>query len=556
MYQTFSKFAWLLMFIQLFTLQMAMADDVKNRSAVRVELEQLALSGILSNSDVNIASVNLLLEIYQKRDYLPAWNDPRQVGELLSAIKASAADGLNPSDYHLKQVQIIYSDLVAGRQVSPAERAVQDLILTDSLARLGYHQLFGKVNPYSFDPHWNFRRELNDIDPATALQSAIDSPSLTVFLNDFFQRDWFYQKLQTALAGYRQIAANGGWSAIPEGSTLKPGSSDRRLPVLARRLIISGDLEPREDLGKLTIYDESLQQGVRRFQERHALEADAVIGPATLRALNVPVEKRVEQLEINIERARWVLDDIEDDFVLVNIAGFRAYVLRDRKVVWSTKVQVGSAFHQSPVFRDEIKFVVINPTWTVPFSIATREILPKIKRDPNYFANRDFDLKDNNGKFIDPASVNWEKITARNFPFWMVQRPGPNNALGRIKIMFPNEHAVYLHDTPSKALFSKAERAFSHGCIRVENPFDFAEQLLGGDGWNQEKFQQVLGEGKTKNLLLSKPVPVLLLYWTAMVDPDGVVYFYNDVYERDARIAEALNQPFRLDMPTRKVAER
>jgi murein L,D-transpeptidase YcbB/YkuD len=552
MYQNFSKFTWLLMFIQVFALQMAMADDVKDRNAVRVELEQLVLSGVPSNSDVSIASVNLLLEIYEKRDYLPAWNDQRQIGELLTAIKATAADGLDPSDYHLKQVEFIYSELVVGRQVSsansPATRAVQDIILTDSLARLGYHQLFGKVNPYTFDPHWNFRRELNDIDPATALQSAIDAPSLTDFLNNFFQRGWFYRKLQAALADYRQIAANGGWPIVEDGPTLKPGNSDRRLPELARRLIISGDLAPRIAVDKLTIYDESLQEAVRRFQERHALETDAAIGPATLRALNVPVEKRVEQLEINIERARWVLDDIEDDFVMVNIAGFRAYVLRGRKIVWETKVQVGSAFHQSPVFRDEIKYVVINPTWTVPFSIATKEILPKIKRDPNYFATRDFDLKTHSGKFIDPSIVNWEKITARNFPYWLVQRPGPNNALGRVKIMFPNEHAVYLHDTPSKALFSKAARAFSHGCIRVENPFDFAQQLL-GDGWNQEKFQQVLDEGKTKSVSLSKPMQVLLLYWTVMVEPDGVVYFYDDVYERDARIAKALNQPFRLDMP-------
>jgi murein L,D-transpeptidase YcbB/YkuD len=549
MHQKFNKFAWLLMFIQAFALQVAMADDVTDRNALRTELEQLIHSGFLSNSDVSIASANLLLEIYEPRDYLPAWNDQRQIGELLAAIKATAADGLDPSDYHVKQVEFIYAELVAGRQVSPAQRAVQDLILTDSLARLGYHQLFGKVNPYTFDPHWNFRRELNDIDPATALQSAIDSPSLTDFLHNFFQRGWFYRNLQAALADYRQIAANGGWPVIAEGPTLKPGGSDRRLPALARRLIISGDLAPRGAIDKLTIYDESLQKAVRHFQERHALEADAAIGPATLRALNVPVEKRIEQLEINIERARWVLDDIEDDFVLVNIAGFRAFVLRDRKVVWETKVQVGSAFHQSPVFRDEIKYVVINPTWTVPFSIATKEILPKIKRDPNYFATRDFDLKTPSGKFIDPSSVNWATITARNFPYWLVQRPGPNNALGQVKIMFPNEHAVYLHDTPSKALFSKSARAFSHGCIRVENPFDFAEQLLGGDGWNQEKFRQALDEGKTKSVSLSKPMPVLLLYWTAMIDPDGVVYFYDDVYERDARIAEALNQPFRLDMP-------
>ena len=447
---------WLLMFVQVLVAQVVTADDEKNSEAVRIELEQLVHSGFLSNSGVSIASVDLLLRIYEPRNYLPTWSDQRQIGELVAAIKATAADGLDPSDYHLELVESIYTDRLAGRQASPEETAVRDLILTDSLARLGYHQLFGKVNPYTFDPHWNFRRELNDVDPAIAIQNAIDSPSLTEYLSNFFQRGWFYRKLQTALADYRQIAANGGWPVVPDGPTLKPGASDRRLPVVARRLIITGDLAPGDTVTRPAIYDESLQQAVSRFQERHGLDTDAVIGPATLRALNVPVKMRVEQLEVNIERARWVLDDIEDDFVLVNIAGFKAYVFRDRKVAWETKVQVGSAFHQSPVFRDEIKYVVLNPTWTVPYSIATKEILPKIKRDPNYFATRDFDLKTHSGKFIDPSSVNWTTITARNFPYWLVQRPGPNNALGRVKIMFPNEHAVYLHDTPSKALFSKA----------------------------------------------------------------------------------------------------
>ena len=549
MYQKFTKMVWLLIFVQFFAVQSVLADDAKNRDALRIELEQVVQSGFLRKGKVKIASINLLLQIYEQRNFLPTWNDQQQVGELVKAIKATAADGLGPSDYHLKQVESTYAALLAGEQVSPQERAVQDLVLTDSLVRLGYHQLFGKVNPYTLDPNWNFRRELNDIDPAVAIQKAIDSPSLTDYLSTFFQRGWFYRNMRTALADYRQIATNGGWPVIPDGPTLKPGNSDRRLPVLARRLRISGDLAPQDAVDVPKIYNERLQQAVRYFQDRHGLDTDAVIGPATLRALNVPVEKRVEQLEINIERARWVFDDIEDDFVLVNIAGFRAYVLRNREVVWQTKVQVGKTYHQSPVFRDEIKYVVLNPTWTVPYSIASKEILPKIKSDPNYFATRDFDLKDKNGRLANPAIVDWNTVTERNFPFWLVQRPGPNNALGRVKIMFPNEHAGYLHDTPSKALFGKSERAFSHGCIRVENPFDLAEQLLGGDGWNQTKFQEVLDSKETKTVLLSKPMPVLLLYWTAMVNPDGVVYFYNDVYARDPRIVEALNEPFRIDLP-------
>ena len=549
MYQKFTKFAWLLMFVPLFTLPAAMADDDKDSNALRIELEQLVQMDSLRNSDVNIASRNLLLEIYEQRNYLPAWNEQRQIGELVTAIKATAADGLDPSDYHLERVELIYADRLAGRQTSPEEKAVQDLILTDSLARLGYHQLFGKVNPYSLDPNWNFRRDFNGVDPATAIQSAIDSPTLTDSLRTFFPRGWLYQKLQAALADYRRIAASGGWPVIPDGPTLKLGASDTRLPVLVQRLIATGDLAPGDAVGKPTTYDESLQQGVRHFQARHGLDTDGAIGPATLRALNVPVSKRVEQLKINIERARWVLNDLEDDFVLVNIAGFRAYVLRNRKIAWETKVQVGSTFHQSPVFRADIEYLVVNPTWTVPYSIASKEILPKIKRDPNYFATRDFDLKDQKGKLVEPSSINWSTITERNFPVWLVQRPGPNNALGRVKIMFPNKHSVYLHDTPSKALFGKAERAFSHGCIRVENPFELAQQLLAGDGWNQAKFQQLLDAGETKTISLSKSMPVLLLYWTAMASPDGVVHFFNDVYSRDARIAEALDQPFRFDLP-------
>ncbi len=223
--------------------------------------------------------------------------------------------------------------------------------------------------------------------------------------------------------------------------------------------------------------------------------------------------------------------------------------MHDKEVVWRTKVQVGSQFHQSPVFRDEMKYLVLNPTWTVPYSIATRDLLPQIHKDPDFFSNRDFDLKDRNGKLIDPESVDWSQVSRRNFGYWLVQRPGPDNALGRVKFMFPNEHAVYLHDTPSKYLFGKAERAFSSGCIRVENPFELAEILLGSAGWTQERFQEVLDGGETQTVMLPTPLPVLLLYWTALVQVDGTVNFFNDVYDRDQAVADALDAPFKVDLP-------
>jgi murein L,D-transpeptidase YcbB/YkuD len=529
----------------------AHADDEADREALRLELENLVHTGYLTSSDAKIAALELLVEIYERRNFLPTWNDQRHIAELIAVIRATEADGLDPADYHLERVEFAYQELLAGRLVEPEEWAAQDLIMTDSLIRLGYHQKFGKVNPYSLDPHWNFRRELNDIDPATAFQNAIDAPSLTDFLATVFPREWVYERLQEALATYRDIGAQGGWPTIPGGPTLRPGAADERLPILAQRLAISGDLEGELPPGDVAEYGTALQDGVRRFQQRHGIDVDAVVGPATLRAMNVPVERRIRQLEINLERARWVMDDIDDSFIIVNIAGFRAYLVRGREVVWQTNVQVGAQYHQTPVFRDEMKYLVLNPTWTVPYSIATREILPQIKRDPDYFASRDFDIKDRNGKFVDPATIGWSELSRRNFPYWFVQRPGPNNALGRVKFMFPNEHAVYLHDTPSRYLFGKAERAFSHGCIRVENPLKLAELLLDSADWTEQAIQRELDNRETKTVFLPQPLPVLLLYWTALADANGIVYFYNDVYSRDERIARVLDEPFQLDLPER-----
>jgi len=198
-----------------------------------------------------------------------------------------------------------------------------------------------------------------------------------------------------------------------------------------------------------------------------------------------------------------------------------------------------------------MKYVVFNPTWTVPYSIATRDILPSIQADPDYVTTRNFDIKDRNGNLVDPESIDWSKLSRGNFPYTLVQRPGPDNALGRVKFMFPNEHAVYLHDTPSKHLFGRAERAFSAGCIRVEKPFEFAEVLMGRDGWTQERFKEVLDSGDTKTVFLTKPLPVLLLYWTAEVNKQGVVRFYQDIYERDQTVADGLDARFLLDRPAR-----
>ncbi len=539
---------WLIATVFFVCFSPASAQQTAVSEAIRVEIEQLRDTGILSIGGVDIAAGNLLAEVYENRNFAPNWTRDK-AGQLLAAINDAYLDGLDPADYHFDKVEYVYNELGKGNLQSPHEQAALDVMLTDSLFRLGYHLHFGKVNPQNLDSNWNFRRELRDEGPAVTMQIAMDAPSLQSFFEQFVPRGPLYQQLRKALAAHRALAEAGGWPAVSEGPTLKPGATDSRVPQIAARLAATGDIDDASAYGSSDVYDDGLEAGVRKFQARHGLDSDGVIGPATLRAMNVPVEDRIDQIRVNLERARWVFDDIEPHFIIVNIAGFKAYVVRDGEIEWETQVQVGKTYHQTPVFRDEMKYVVFNPTWTVPYSIATKEMLPRIKNDPTYFDTRDFDIKDRSGAIVDPKSIDWSQLSRANFPYTFVQRPGPRNALGRVKFIFPNQYSVYMHDTPSKSLFGRAERAFSHGCVRTQNPFDLAEVLLADKGYDQAKIQETLDSLETTTVYLSEPLPVFLLYWTAEIGPSGDMMFYTDVYERDARIARKMAEPFRAELP-------
>ena len=352
------------------------------------------------------------------------------------------------------------------------------------------------------------------------------------------------EQLQEALQWHRAVAEAGGWTSVADGPTIRPGAEDPRLVMLARRLVQSGDLPDTEVTTSTSEYNETLQEGVRRFQARHGLEIDALVGRRTLRALNVSIEKRIDQLRVNHERMRRLSNTQSHDFVLVNIAAFKAYVIRDDEVVWTTKVIVGEEEDQTPEFRSALSHVVFNPTWTVPYSIASEELLPKIKENPGFLARGGYELFDRDGDRVDPSTVEWSAIGIGNFPFTIVQQPGPENQLGQVKFVFPNEYSVCMHDTPAKSLFDKAARAFSHGCIRVDEPLGFAEVLLGAERWTSEQVDAAIKSGKTRSIELSEPLPLHVSYWTAEVDDFGQIHFYDDIYDRDAAALRALNASF------------
>jgi len=519
------------------------------RELTQSRIEELRGVGRLTIGDTEIASVALLPLFYEQRDFQPAWVGHRANAEkLVQLIEKSRDEGLNPADYHGFQIRQMLNELAVQQGPSNANLVDLDIILTDSLIRYAYHRRFGKVNPEGLDPHWNFGRSIAGIDPVENLRAAMEAGSIVAYLDQFAPQLPFYNRLKRALRKYRAIEQDGGWPIVPAGKSLKPGISDPRVKMVRERLLISGDLEPTA-VENPTLFDDEIVNGVRRFQHRHGLEPDGVVGRQTLAAMNVPVGDRIDQIRVNLERGRWVAQDVPEEFIIVDIAGFRASLMRDGEVVWDERVQVGKPFRKTPVFRSNMSYLEMNPTWTVPPTILEEDILPKVKQDLLYLAEKNMRVLDYEGRDVDPVTLDWNAYNGRNFPYLLRQGPGPTNALGRIKFMFPNDHLVYLHDTPSKSLFERNQRAFSSGCIRIENPYRLAELLLRDEQkWGREEILEVIDSGDTRRVNLPQSVPVLLLYWTVAVDDDRVM-FKPDLYERDGRVLEGLNGEFLFRLP-------
>jgi L,D-transpeptidase YcbB len=336
--------------------------------------------------------------------------------------------------------------------------------------------------------------------------------------------------MQQAIARYRQIAESGGWPSIPQGPALKPDEEDARVPVLRTRLAATGDLDRRHDNGS-TLFDASVQEALFAYQKRNGLEEDSILGPETRAALNVSAEQRLRELELSSERWRELMGRVsQGKAIVVNIPDFSLLALENGRPALSMRVIVGKDYEATPSFSELMEYIVLSPTWNVPQSIATKTILPKLQKDPGYLEKNNMQLLVN-GKVIPAGSIQWGRVRPHNFPYRIVQKPGKNNALGRIKFIFPNKMAVYLHDTPQGHLFDRRERAFSHGCIRVEDPLALASFVLGGE-WSQSRLQAAIDKGTEQRVNLPVKVPVHLVYQTAWVEPDGTVRFREDIYGR------------------------
>ena len=509
---------------------------------LRARVEQIREDPAATVGGVPIAARRALPLLYERRNFVPTWNDRAARDDLSHAIEQSERDGLDPEDY-LRSPLAKAREQAEAEGSSPEARVDYDLLATDALARLFYHLIYGKVDPRDFDPHWNFGRAVRDQDPASFLQQAIDSGELARRIEAEKPDHYIYRGLVAALAHYRELAAKGGFPVVPAGATLERGAHDARVAALRARLEASGDLPAaatdREE------FDAALESAVQGFQQSHGLGADGRVGAGTLAALNAPIDATIEQLRINLERGRWLLHDLAARFVVVNVAAFEAYYVREGQVAWRTRAMVGKPYRETPIFRSDLSYLVFNPTWTVPPGILANDILPAQRRNPSYLEKKGLRVIDSAGRVVPTSSIDWAHTTPKNFRYQIRQDPGPDNSLGRVKFMFPNAYSVYLHDTPHRELFEKDARAFSSGCIRVQNPLDLAALLLEGQsGWDRAAIDGAVQAGTTRTVTLAHKIPVLLSYWTAWTDSEGRLQLRSDVYGRDPRVAAGLAKPF------------
>ena len=484
--------------------------------------EQQALRSALASAG---SAASVLDAYYQARDYTPIWTEMRRQ-VFLAALDRVTDHGLPASRYDVEGL----TELSTGEGETLREIAFSQAFLT-----YGRDINSGLLEPRRIDSDMHV--DPHRPDPTALLEGWAQAEDPALYLAALEPAHPHYTDLMAEKRRLEGIIAAGGWGAqVPGGRSLRPGQSAPRVVALRARL---GAMDGK-DYGDDPAYDDALVGIVKDFQLRHGLNDDGVAGPKTIEALNATAEDRLWQVLVNMERQRWLNFDRGSRHVYVNQADFSVQLIDDGETTFWSRVVVGKNGHRTQEFTDTMTHMVVNPTWHVPRSIATEEMLPRLKRNPSALG-RSMQIMTRNGTRVNPALVDFTKFTKGNFPFIVKQRPGGGNALGRVKFMFPNQFNIYLHDTPAKSLFNKDVRAFSHGCVRVQKPFDFAHALLAPQTNDpQGAFQAALNSGRERHINLATPIPVYLTYQSAWIDNFGVPQFRGDIYGRDGRVIRAL----------------
>jgi len=470
-------------------------------------------------------------EFYRRLRYRPAWadDDLRRARVLHAAIERATEDGLDPDRYgHAVASRLIATLDAEESGLDEAARsgyiADLDVVLSEGYMRYVRDVVRGAIDPDSVGTAWRIPRD--DGPGEQILRSVFRGGDPVQIIERLRPATPYYGRLMRALARLRAVQESGGWSALPEDAKVIEGDSSAAVVLLRARLSASDDAREaqlaRSGAASAGVYDRDLRDALRHFQERHAIDDDGQLGSSTLRELNHTVEERIAEVTLNLDRWRWLPQDLGRLYVLVNIAGFELEVIENDRAIESMNVVVGKEGWNTPVFADTMEHVVVNPYWTPPQSIMEEEILPAIARDPGYLARNNFERTSNGG---------------------VRQRPGRNNALGRYKFLFPNDDNIYLHDTPADHLFSRVRRDFSHGCIRLERPADLARLIVEkASTHSPASIDAMVATGSEKWITLKRPIPVYLVYFTAWVREDGTLRVHHDVYGHDEELESQMDE--------------
>ena len=546
------------------------SDVPSSQDPIRLEVHRLLTTSAEPALLTWKRQAEAIRQFYKERDFEPVWIDrsgfKTKTLKLLSALARSSAEGLDPNRY-LPSSLNSFKD--TGPRSADNKEALARLELELSLAAIAYtrHASAGQVAPSKIGRDMDVHPK--EADPANAFTSLSKSSDPGEFLKSLLPSHPAYRQLRMEYVKLR-ATANSAQSVprIPDGSVLKVGQTDRRVPIIRQRLVQMGLLgelklsltdEPvdhndsvnkhrfSEDRRRLAVikrtYDAGMALAVKDFQGSRKLARDGIIGRRTIAALNSPaggsITNRIEKLKFALERMKWMPRKWGQRHIMVNQPEYRARVIVRNAITHEMRVVIGKKRFPTAEFSDEMEYVAFNPYWNVPRSIAGNEMLPKLWNDPGYLDRAGYEVRDRRGKRVSSNSVDWWNYTGRTMPYDIRQLPGRSNALGAVKFMFPNKHAIYLHDTPAKNLFKKLTRAYSHGCVRVQTPRKFAEIVL---GWGRGEVNAAIESGRNQRVNLKRKIPVHLTYFTAWPDRSGRIKYYEDVYDRDAALRTALSR--------------
>jgi murein L,D-transpeptidase YcbB/YkuD len=503
-------------------------------------------AGILANSKY----ADQIRAFYAEREYLEIWllNEglSKEGKDLVAQIEDSKYDGLLPSDYNLEEIYALSSNPEKNskklQKLSTDEKVRVEMLLTDGFFNLAHDLERGKVNPAELDPDWKFEEKEVSADYLSLLEDIANGSSIERTFAKLYPSSELYARGRTAIKELYEVQKNDTltWEVKPVDGAIKVGERHDAIPELRKRLIFWDFLKPYKT-DEPTLYDEEMLAGLQRYQESNGMKPDGVIGTLVAESLNKSPQQLIDIASVNMERLRWMPPiDWDQEMVLVNIANYQLDYMEKADTAFTAKVIVGKEYSESPAFSAPMSYIVFSPYWNIPPSITKDEIIPAVRKNRNYLAEKNMEIVDSSGEPIDARRVDWKSDEKGEFPYRVRQKPGGDNSLGLVKFMFPNEYNIYIHDTPSRSLFQKETRALSHGCIRIENPDQFAKILLKDDEWDDERIQEAMHQDDEEIVKLDRKIPVVLLYMTFWAGEDGKANFRSDVYDRDAALLKAL----------------